>query len=219
MNILGIVNRTENWKTASSFAPLLPDLGHLLASRLGDQQNTCSGTVRLELYWKGMRDYFHCHGGRKKASDDKDRISKIYVDLFSNLRDQIVSYGKFRYLQDCNYDVSKEEYKDVFVNNLYNTEIDIVLSSNNDLFIGEAKHEMNFHADSKLILVHQLMRQYVMARILVEYMGCKQRVVPFVVGDNVASLKRRHQVIFMLQQGWMREENVLAWSEIDDLAS
>lgn len=219
MNILGIVNRTENWKTASSFAPLLPDLGHLLARRLGDQQNTCSGTVPLELYWKGVRDYFDCHGGRKKAFDDKDRISKIYVKLFSNLRDQIINYGKFQDLKECNYDVSTEERRDIFVNNLYNTEIDIVLSSNNYLFIGEAKHEMKFHANSKLILVHQVMRQYVMARILVEYIGCKQRVVPFVVGDDVASLKRQHQVIFMLQQGWMKEENVLAWNEIDDIAS
>ena len=41
-----------------------------------------------------------------------------------------------------------------------------------------------------------------------------RKVVPFVVGDDVAHLKRSTQVRFMIKQGWLRGDNVLAWEEI-----
>ena len=71
-------------------------------------------------------------------------------------------------------------------NNLLNTEIDIVLESPNHLFIGEAKSEMGFSPRSNRVLVHQLVRQYVTARILLAYvnLNCKKSVIPFIVWDK-----------------------------------
>ena len=103
-------------------------------------------------------------------------------------------------------------------NNLVNTEIDIVLESPNSLFIGEAKHEMSFGADGTLVLVHQLIRQYVVARILVDRLECDKEVVPFVVGDDTKQLRKSRQVGFMIRQGWMKERNILEWRDVKDLA-
>lgn len=74
-----------------------------------------------------------------------------------------------------------------------------------------------FGADGGLVLVHQLIRQYVMARILVEYLpsGFKKEVIPFVVGDNIDSIKKASQVKFMIDQGWLDETNILSWDEIN----
>ena len=75
---------------------------------------------------------------------------------------------------------------------------------------------MTFGANGNLVLVHQLIRQYVMATILVEISNNRPRkqVIPFVVGDNVGTLKKSSQVRFMISQGWLREANVLCWGEI-----
>ena len=104
--------------------------------------------------------------------------------------------------------------------NLRNTEVDIVLEDSEYLYIGEAKHEKGFGADGKLILVHQLIRQYVMARILLDMSAstASKRIVPFVGGDDVSKLKKINQVRFMINQGWLQEDNVLSWQEIKDLA-
>ena len=76
---------------------------------------------------------------------------------------------------------------------------------------------MGFGGDSSLILVHQLIRQYVMAKILVDRLELDKEIIPFVVGDSAAELKRTFQVSFMIHRGWMDEENVLAWSDVGDL--
>ena len=59
MGILGIKNRTENWKTAQTFAPFFSDenlrLG--LVRKLGEPLETEPDDVQLELFWKGIRDY------------------------------------------------------------------------------------------------------------------------------------------------------------------
>ena len=78
---------------------------------------------------------------------------------------------------------------------------------------------MDFHANSKLILVHQLIRQYVMIRILVDLKHVNKKVIPFIVVDKKENIKMKHQVQFMLKQGWMDENNVLEWNDIRDLAS
>ena len=88
-----------------------------------------------------------------------------------------------------------------------------MLESQHALFIGEAKGEMSLGADSKLVLVHQLIRQYVMANILVDLIGIRKRVIPFVVGCN----ERQRQIEFMVAQGWMKERHILGWDQIDHL--
>ena len=65
MGILGIHNRTENWKTATHFSPLLSEKSHRLVQLLGDLPRFQTGEVRLELYWKGIRDRLYQDGVKK----------------------------------------------------------------------------------------------------------------------------------------------------------
>ena len=51
--VLGIRNRTENWKTARHLSQFFGDRAFLLAQELGEPQGTEPADVALELYWKG----------------------------------------------------------------------------------------------------------------------------------------------------------------------
>lgn len=214
MTILGIENRTENWKTAVYFSPLFGGKGYQLAERLGAEPRPRPGEVRVELFWRGMRDLLH--QSKRKRPTIKRELVDLYIARFPGLRADVGAFQQFKFLKPENYDVSTEDRKANLVNNISNTEVDVVLETPNHLFIGEAKHEMSFGANGNLILVHQLIRQYVMATILVEISNDRpmKQVVPFIVGDNVDSLKKSSQVRFMISQGWLREENVLCWGEI-----
>ena len=99
-------------------------------------------------------------------------------------------------------------------NNLIHTEIDIVMETPSALFVGEAKYKMNLSSNGNLVLVHQLIRQYVMAKILVDLSKAGREVIVFVVGVN----DNQRQVRFMIDQGWMKACNVLSWKEINQLA-
>ena len=101
--------------------------------------------------------------------------------------------------------------------NLYNTEIDIVLQTPNHLFIGEAKEESTLNSSGKYILVHQLIREYVMAKILVDALGINKEVIPFVVGDDIEKLKNKGQVKFMVNQDWLDKKNILSWKDVKKL--
>ena len=130
---------------------------------------------------------------------------------------------------DSNYNASKKSQIDKLRNNLIGTEIDIVLETSECLFIGEAKDYSGFGDDSSYVLVHQLIRQYVMATLLVEKLMKEgldrpMNVVPFVEGRDVQKLKNHGQIDFMIQQGkiregWLREENVLSWEDIKKLSN
>ncbi len=221
MAILGITNRTENWKTARHFAPLFGADSVRLARRLlateEERARLQPGDVRLELFWVGMRDYFDRK--QKKLAAEEESLATAYSEEFRDLRGQVESFqrsGRLRPLRDENY-LSSPENKTKLARNLFHTEIDIVLESPKHLFIGEAKHESDFDGNSAYILTHQLIRQYVMASILAKISNRAITVVPFVVGDSRNELKKQHQVEFTLREGWMREENVLEWSDIEAL--
>lgn len=221
MGILGIDNRTENWKTAYTFAPFLEDnvRRRRLAKRLSGAEPP-RGEVHIEFFWKGVRDWLHLKG-KDEVSYASD-FARCYGRLFSNLREDVEKSRLFRKLKDHNYCISSQKEKEDLSRNLKNTEIDIVLESATHFFIGEAKHEMTFSPDGKLNLVHQLVRQYVTAKILIDRVNAdgygKKEVVPFVVGDDAKELLKNHQVQFMRCQGWLRKKNVLSWDEIDRLA-
>ena len=217
MAILGITNRTENWKTARYFAPLLGSASVRLARRLvGRSAPLEPGDVRLELFWKGMRDLIARgeHGDREQRAA---LLARHYQDAFPTLRKQVSGFGEFRALQDWNYCAETPEERTRLESNLRNTEVDIVLESPGRLFIGEAKHEMSFGTASRDVLTHQLIRQYVTARILLKLLGRDDEIVPFVVADDRPDVMKRKQVRFMLAQGWMRPDNVLEWSDIEAL--
>ena len=73
-------------------------------------------------------------------------------------------------------------------------------------------------AVSKYVLVHQLIRQYVMAKILVDIRGEGHQVVPFLVTEEGASA-RTHQVRFMVERGWMAPSHMLTWTDVRNLVA
>ena len=81
--VLEIENRTENWKTArclSSF--FVGDRAVLLAHRLGEPCATPPADVKIELFWKGIRDW--CAGREKRECGE--RLVESYRILFVLLR-------------------------------------------------------------------------------------------------------------------------------------
>ena len=221
MAILGITNRTENWKTARHFAPLFGANSVRVARRLlcdGEERSKLQpGDVRLELFWHGMRDYFDKHP--MKPEERRAELARTYFRLFKDLHREVEGFqgdaGGFKG-PEGSYDASKDGGNKLD-SNLRNTEVDIVIQSPSHLFIGEAKHESRFGARGRNFLTHQLIRQYVMACTLVELQREDIQVVPFVVGDDRAYLEKTLQVQFMVEQKWMCEENVLEWSDIEAL--
>ena len=223
MGILRITNRTENWKTAETFCGLSEEGRVSLVEKLSGGASS-TDDIKLELFWYGMRDYVYEYGGVEEESVDR------YVCLFPDLRKRIDSFeytdyidGKrtlrFNELLPRNYDASTSENKAKLYRNLQGTEIDIVLETEDHLFIGEAKDESSFNARSERVLVHQLIRQYVMAKILVDLSGKEKKVVPFIVGDpdKLSSIKNTGQVRFMKDRGWLEDRNVLSWDCIKQL--
>ena len=218
MIIHSIKNRTENWKTAKTFVPLMEQGIHRLARILGEDKTVPEHEVHMQLFWKGMRD--HSHENPKPYSQDE--VAKRFNSLFPNLRNHVKAHAKYKrkfedLIQD-NYRADTEDQKRKLLSNLLHTEIDIVVESPHSLFIGEAKYQMSFDANRKLILVHQLIRQYVMAKILAEIVQCPnmqrpKEVIPFIVGGS----KRSLQVDFLIDQGWLKESNILNWEEIEAL--
>lgn len=211
MGILKIDNRTENWRTACVFAPLFRDADG--RNRLAEQLlgKPVKSEVGLELFWFGMRDYVH----ECPEAGDPDDLAERYGRLFPDLRKQTEDFGQFNELAERHYAVAD---KAKLASNLLHTEIDIVLVSQHHLFIGEAKDESNFGADRRNVLVHQLVRQYVMAAILLDLKGSKKQIVPFVVGNDREKLANDAQVEFMIAQDWMRRDNVLCWGAVRGIA-
>ena len=131
--------------------------------------------------------------------------------------------NKFAELQTHNYIVpASDAARKRLADNLKNTEVDIVLETPGRIFIGEAKHESDLGTSGDLILVHQLIRQYVTAIVLVHLLGRpKKEVVPFVVTDKnrLESTNNKAQVEFMIkhEQKWLREENTLSWGDVNDI--
>jgi len=211
--ILGIENRTENWKTTVYFSPLFQGRCGRFAERLGAIPVPKGSEVRIELFWKGMRDYRYWEGLTRK--DLERRAIDAYDRNFSTLRREVMVFQEFRELKEDHY-TSTSETASRLTNSLLGTEVDVVLESPNHLFIGEVKHESTFGADGKLVLVHQLIRQYVTATILLQLAGEHKEVIPFVVGDSTDYLKKTSQVRFMINQGWLKDTNVLCWEDVEN---
>ena len=227
MGILGIENRTENWKTVENFHALSDDAKVKLVKRLlepyQDAQEIAPDSVKVELFWKGVRDY--------KETIPATQWKDVYQSLFGGLRGEIEAFNaEARYarrhplkdLKDWNYRVpddilvpgrnsTKTPSAETLRSNLLSTEIDIVLETPSHLFIGEAKHESDLGGDSRYVLVHQLIRQYVLAKILLKKLEEDRKIVQFLVGSDVEYLKKKEQVKFVEKQGWLMKKNILSW--------
>ena len=214
MGILGINNRTENWKTVQHFHGLSDAAKVELVRRLGEPKDTVAEEIGIELFWHGIRDYAYEH---KVENDD---LVGVYERLFKDLRKDIDDFEhahEFKEMQKHNYGVPVSNRKGL-ANNVRHTEVDVVLETPRCIYIGEAKYESPLGANSEYVLVHQLIRQYVTTSILVDLAGRKKCVVPFVVAeDGDSSVTNSGQVKFMIKKGWLRECNVLSWGDINDI--
>lgn len=232
--ILGIPNRTENWLTASTFAAVIAGAwqnelaAQIIGKAKGTQLSFRQDEVQLELYWKGFRDYCKSKGKNRKSTAFIRQTADRYQGLFPSLRERIEDYNKraetgqpsLNLKEPRNYRVSDNESTQRLYNNLLNTEIDIVLSAPGYLLIGEAKHEETFGADSQHVLVHQLVRQYVMASMVADMVDSDQRretkteVIPFIVGDKV---KKAAQVQLLQYMNMLHLDNVISWDQLKQL--
>ena len=231
MSILGITNRTENWKSAQYFAPHFGANSVRLARRLLGSGTTLEpGDVSLELFWRGVRDYIH--GENKSLPKEAKKPLTAYVDQFAaaferhfgDLRAAIREHGMLNtpnpsYSNYALVDSAKDgvRAKPKLASNLNGIEIDIVLQTPNHLLIGEAKDESDFGTDGNHVLVHQLIRQYVQAAVLLDVMNSEKKVLPFIICQDTVRTKGRSQVKFMLDQEWLREDHILSWNDIREL--
>ena len=148
MGILGICNRTENWKTARTFAPFIgkPARLRLLAGRLLPEPLDDEEKVNLELFWKGGRDYWHAAKRCDAIVEPSPKLlARAYKQCFPRLHEDIKEFQieapkAFRSLQDDNYNVDGENAEKL-ATNFRNTEFDVVLETSEHLFVGEAKDE------------------------------------------------------------------------------
>ena len=235
IGILGIPNRTENWKTAKTFAPLITlNKQHQLAALVvgnatRERHSFRPDEVCIELYWKGFRDYCKLRGLTSKDTNFIEKTASMYRRLFPHLRDRLEQYNSqagtnepiLNLSEAHNYICGKDSQssKKLFYN-LLNTEIDVVLSAPGFLLIGEAKDEQVFNANSRHVLPHQLLRQYVMASIVASMIEEERklkmtiRVIPFVIGNN---LDKFAQVRVLKYLHFLGPENVISWERLSRL--
>ena len=223
--ILGIENRTENWKTVQHFHGLTrKEKVGLVRGLLGNQEIGDDVDIKINLFWYGFRDYIAKCKDEGKPLPTKEQAGKIYGDLFGDLRNDVSDFQapehprSFTGLQPHNY-CSAEDYFQELFENLGHTEIDIVIQCGKQLILGEAKSESPLDANSRYVLVHQLIRQHVMARTLVQVIGADLEIFHFLVGDadRVQSLRNTVQVKFMTHKCWLKPENVLSWEQVAQL--
>ena len=238
MGILGIENRTENWKTAYYFSPFFRDKDarlqlaqKLIANHMGSDSQLEPRDVHIELFWKGMRD--HLFRPKRQKGDlilnecVTNRLVSAYRNRFPELRKKVQEFGLFSPLREDNYVVATAEQQTKLASNLHGAEIDIVLASEDFLLIGEAKDESSLKGDGARNIVHQLILQYVTASLLVSLRKEKKEIIPFVVVDDAERGLNVKQVKFMNSQDnvlsdgtrrkWMSEKNVLSWDDIRDI--
>ena len=161
-----------------------------------------------------MRDHIHQEKPRKGCYEDL--VLKYYRGCFPRLREEIEGFDGFQKLKPKNY-ADNDKWKQELYSNLYHTEVDIVIQTQKHLCIGEAKCEADLGAVSDDVFVHQLIRQYVMAKILVELTGKDKEVVPFLVGDHPDKLMKTVQVKFMIKMNYLSKRNVLSWKDLSKI--
>lgn len=182
--------------------------------------------ARLELFWYGYRDYIF----GKNINLNTVKIDAIYdrfLRLFPNLQENVLSFmdeepKSLRVKKTANYALERENAPLSLFHNVRNTEIDIVIETRKKLYIGEVKDSQKFGANGNLFLPHQLLRQYITARILVDELGKDLDVVPFIVLNNNTPKDKNEvvqlnsgQIKLMKKLHYLKTENVFRWSDID----
>ena len=136
MGILGIENRTENWKTARYFAPFFESalararLVNYLLEPFEETSAPDLGTIKIELFWKGMRDYEHKKEEKMPVPDTV--LLDHYKCRFEDLRHPPPPPPPPQDLKCHNYNPKGNLGN--FCANLRNTEIDIVLATSQHFY-------------------------------------------------------------------------------------
>ncbi|KHT04330.1 hypothetical protein [Pectobacterium brasiliense] len=219
--ILGIKNRTENWITVKNLFSLQNKrlIEYLMRKNDDNSAPFDDGSeARLELFWYGYRDYIY---GKSinRYSADRDAIYARFLRLFPELQEKVLKFkgdsNKFlRVEKTVNYSLERKDAPLGLFQNIRHTEIDIVIETRNKLYIGEVKDSQTFGAHGGLFLPHQLLRQYVMARMLIDELGKDLDVVPFII-SNSKKTESSGQVKLMDKLGYLDMKNVFTWSDID----
>ncbi len=218
--ILEIKNRTENWTTVRKlFSPKIEGPAKRLVDELlkadESEGNQSGSQIHMELFWRGYRDY--CASRRiTRKTCNFDGMATRYEKLFPDLHQRVTRFaqenpGQLR-VTETNYCVNQSNRLNFF-DNIRNTEIDIVIATANTLFIGEVKDTQTFGAKGSLVLAHQLLRQYITARMLVDEMEKEMRVIPFILSDSKRTLKNG-QVRLMLALGYLDESRIFTWDDL-----
>ena len=100
--ILGIKNRTENWKTAKHFARYFTNDEAVakLAQRLGEPETTSGKCMQIELFWKGMRD----HVKREQCKTGEWKSDELVEELENCIRSISIVCGlMWKNLELCNF--------------------------------------------------------------------------------------------------------------------
>jgi len=212
--VLDIKNRTENWGTVNKlYGPIAPEVIGSVMKALGQPPGTLAD---IELFWRGYRD--HCYDQNITARTvNLSRLLDRFRSLFPNLRDEVKRFadtnnGSIRLNDPCNYRAEKQDGSGLFAN-VRNTEFDIVIETENELFIGEVKQTQTFGAKGTLVLPHQLLRQYVTASILLDERGVSKRIIPFIVEEEKVANKNG-QVRLMEDLGYLQQGHVFQWSQL-----
>ncbi|MCD4747748.1 MAG: hypothetical protein K8R59_00110 [Thermoanaerobaculales bacterium] len=211
--ILKIDNRTENWKTAKLYHERLSNACVVdFASKIIRAADQEPGVIKredisVELFWKGFRDLRYSSSRDKQTINEK--VLSKYKRAFRGLRNDVMGFPGLSAPRKHNYGMD-DGCLAALVSNLMNTEIDIVIQTPAHLLIGEAKHTQALGAESKNLLVHQLIRQYVMATVVAQISHHEWlKVVPFIV--STAPVRKRAQIRFMLRKGWLADGNLYGW--------
>ena len=223
MGILGIRNRTENWKTARRFAPFFDENNKATLANLVKHLNSCdesnSEDLKIELFWKGIRDLRHGKSDDLKK-EIEDRLVNQYKERFKSLLTDVTNFGGLKLPEEWNYDATTAGARSKLINNLRNSEIDIVIESPSHLYIGEAKDEAGLGADGQLVLVHQLIRQHVVATLFLDAMNKKRTIEQFVVLRKSPNAdKRPRQLEFAISQCWLKKDNILTWDQLTEIGN
>ncbi|MDC9820955.1 hypothetical protein ABRQ07_14320 [Pectobacterium polonicum] len=221
--ILGIENRTENWTTVRNIFDQKNKrlIEYLMINNNDDSAPFDDGKeAKLELFWYGYRDYIY---GKdiNRYSAEYNIIYARFLRLFPDLQERVLNFkgDSNRYLRvekTVNYSLEREDAPLRLFQNIRHTEIDIVIETRNKLYIGEVKDSQTFGAHGGLFLPHQLLRQYIMARILIDELGKDLDVVPFIISNNSSETKKNGQVKLMESLSYLNiDNNVFTWCDID----
>lgn len=178
-----------------------------------------SEETKIELFWNGIRDHLAALKVVRNTPERREEFAQIYRSLFPNLRAQLIE-DEFNLSSTVNYNPSEESSKTILYHHIHGSETDVVLEAPGYLFVGEAKYGGTFHDYGNKVLVHQMIRQYVIASIILKVLKMDTvAIVPFFVGsdDDVEQLKNKGQINFMVKQGWIYRQNILSWGDIERL--